>query len=128
MPIATITDPTERFDLKSLAGGFVVIRRMTWGEKLKRQEMLTKFHMNLGGKHESTSAEVDFLQEQVSMWEFANLIVEHNLEHREPNGTERLLNFKSKADISLLSPTVGEEIQQRIDELNSFEDNEDTKN
>lgn len=129
MPIASIVDPTQRFDLKSLSGGYVVIRRMTWGEKLKRQSMMTKFHMNLGDKRDkNSSAEVDILQEKVSLWEFQNLIVEHNLEHREVNGNVRELNFKNINDVNLLDPKIGEEIQSRIDELNAFEEDEEVKN
>jgi hypothetical protein len=129
LPIATIINPTEEFKLKSLEGGLVTIRRMTWGEKLKRQAMMTKFHMNLNSKKsEDSRAEIDILSEQVSMWEFMNLIVDHNLEHQDATGTVRKLNFKNAADVALLDPIIGEEIQMRIDELNAFEDSEEIKN
>lgn len=126
MAIATIVNANERFDLKSCPpDGYVVVRRMTYGEKLKRGSMMTKFRMEMGkNKSDSMNMDVDLDQEKVSMWEFANLIVEHNL----TDDTERPLNFKNMADISRLGPVVGEEIQTYIDKLNSFEEDDEVKN
>lgn len=126
MAVATIVNTTERFDLKSCPpDGYVVVRRMTYGEKLKRQSMMTKFKMEMGRKNSDTSVmDVDLDQEKVSIWEFQNLIVEHNL----TDENEKPLNFKNMADIARLGPVVGEEIQKRIDELNSFEEDEEVKN
>lgn len=127
MAIATITQTTETFKLKSCPpDGYVTIRRMTWGEKLKRQSMMTKYRMELDRttKDRDMSLDVDILQEKVSHWEFANLIVEHNL----TDENEQLLNFKNVADIDRLGPVVGEEIQRYIDELNTFEESVEVKN
>lgn len=125
MAIATITSTTERFDLKSCPpDGYVVVRRMTYGEKLKRQSMLTKFRMEMGNKKEDASMDIDLDQEKVTLWEFSNLIVEHNL----TDENEKPLNFRNAFDIQRLGPVVGEEIQKRIDELNSFEEDEYVKN
>lgn len=127
MAIATITQPTETFKLKSCPpDGYVTIRRMTWGEKLKRQSMMTKYRMEMtkNTKDQDMSLDVDILQEKVSQWEFSNLIVEHNL----TDETETPLNFKNIADIVRLGPVVGEEIQGYIDEVNSFEEKEEVKN
>lgn len=126
MAVATIVNTTERFELSSCPpDGYVVIRRMTYGEKLKRQSMMTKFRMEMGRKNtDAMNMDVDLDQEKVSMWEFANLIVEHNL----TDENEKPLNFKNMADIARLGPVVGEEIQKRIDELNSFEEDNEVKN
>lgn len=126
MAVATIVNTTERCDLKSCPpDGYVVIRRMTYGEKLKRQSMMTKFKMEMGrNKSDAMNMDVDLDQEKVSMWEFANLIVEHNL----TDENEKPLNFKNIADIARLGPVVGEEIQTQIDKLNSFEEDDDVKN
>lgn len=126
MAIATVVNATERFDLKSCPpDGYVVIRRMSYGEKLKRQSMMTKFRMEMGrNKSEAMNMDVDLDQEKVSMWEFSNLIVEHNLTDEH----ERQLNFKNMNDISRLGPVVGEEIQTYIDKLNSFEEDDEVKN
>jgi len=127
MAVATITQPTENFKLKSAPpDGYVTIRRMTWGEKLKRQSMMTKYRMEMAKttKDKDMALDVDIMQEKVSHWEFANLIVEHNLTHEK----ETALNFRNIADIDRLGPIVGEEIQKYIDEMNSFEEEEEVKN
>lgn len=126
MAVATIVNTSERFDLKSAPpDGFVVVRRMSYGEKLKRQGMMTKFRMEMGrNKSDTTNMDVDLDQEKVTIWEFQNLIVEHNL--TDENLTP--LNFKNVADIVRLGPVVGEEIQTYIDKLNSFEADDDVKN
>ncbi|MET0466945.1 MAG: hypothetical protein ABW007_27540 [Chitinophagaceae bacterium] len=128
MPIANLIKTDERFELKSLPEAYVIIRRMTWGEKLKRQGMMTKFSMSFEKGQKDSKAEVDFMQEQVTKWEFSNLIIEHNLEYQEAAGTVRPYNFKNVQDIVALDPVVGEEIQARIDEINSFEEDEEVKN
>lgn len=127
MAIATITQPTENFKLKSCPpDGFVTIRRMTWGEKLKRQSMMTQYRMEMttNSKDRDMALDVNILQEKVSLWEFQNLIVEHNL----TDADEKPLNFRNVADIVRLGPVVGEEIQKYIDEVNSFEETEEVKN
>lgn len=126
MAIATIVEANKRFDLKSAPpDGYVVIRRMTWGEKLKRQGMLTQMSMEIGRDNkDDIRAQFDMLQEKVSLWEFANLVIEHNL----TDSKEKLLNFKNYADTARLGPKVGEEIQKYIDEMNAFEDSDEVKN
>lgn len=125
MAIATIAQATETFNLKSCPpDGYVTIRRMTWGEKLHRQSMMTKYSMEVDTKSKDTQLDIAFLQAKVSHWEFQNLIVDHNLTDEVDNK----LNFKNMADIDRLGPVVGEEIQTYIDRLNSFEEDEEVKN
>ena len=126
MAVATVVTTTERFELKTAApDGYVVVRRMTWGEKLKRQGMMTNFRMEVGGgKSEDVAMDVNLFQEKVSMWEFSNLIIEHNL----TDDKLVALNFKNPVDVARLGPLVGEEIQKRIDEINAFEESDEVKN
>ena len=125
MAVATITQTTERFDLKSAPpDGYVVIRRMTWGEKLKRQGMMMSMNMQMNKKSDDMNVNMDMDQEKVAIWEFQNLIMEHNLTDEK----EVALNFKNIADIVRLGPVVGEEIQTKINEVNAFEENDDVKN
>lgn len=126
MPIATVTDESVKKELKSCPpDGFVVIRRMTFGESLKRREMMASIAMQMDGKKgEGNKMQMDILQEKTALWEFANLVLDHNL----TDAQERRLNFKLPADIMKIRGQVGDEIQQYINELNSFEDNEEIKN
>lgn len=126
MPVATVTSSTDRKELKSCPpDGFVVIRRMTYGESLKRKEMMASIAMQMDGKKgEGTKMQMDLLQEKTALWEFANLVVDHNLTDEK----ERKLNFKDPKDVMMIRGQVGDEIQMYINELNSFEDDDEVKN
>jgi hypothetical protein len=125
MVVATITSQTERFELKSLEGGYVVIRQMSYGEKLNRQTQMTSYQMQMSSKKtEDTKMDIEMHMEKVARWEFANLVTEHNL----TDASEKPLNFKNAADVDRLNPVVGEEIQVYINQLNAFEEDEDVKN
>lgn len=125
MVVATITNTTERFELKSLPGAFVVIRQMSYGEKLNRQSQMTSYQMQMSSKkNEDSKMDIEMHMEKVARWEFANLITDHNLTDEKENK----LNFKNVADVDRLNPVVGEEIQVYINQLNAFEDEDDVKN
>lgn len=118
MPKATVAKNTERFDLKTVPEGFVVVRRMSFGEKLERQDdMMTM-------KTEDKELSFSLLNKRATLKDFGNLVLEHNL----TDENDRPLNFKNAADVVALDPRVGEEIQTLIDQINSFEETTEVKN
>lgn len=122
MPIATVTKDTERKDLKSCPpDGFVVIKRMAYGQKLYRQALLGKatIHTQRGSK--DVAAEMELINEKVTLYEFKHCIVDHNLTDAEG----RKLDFNKPEDVKSLTGRVGEEINTYIGELNNFEDDEE---
>lgn len=119
MPRATVASQTEKFELKSLPEGYVVIRRMTYGEKLTRTDSM----MNMRTSTDDREMEIRLLSKKIAFQDFGALIMEHNL----TDENDKPLNFKNAADVERLDPVVGDEIGQLIDKLNSFEDNDDTK-
>lgn len=125
MPVAVVANTTQRFDLESLPEGYVVIRRMTYGESLKRQGISTRFLVsgNTGGSKEF-SGELDIQSEAIAMWDFANLVVEHNLTDVD----ERPLDFKKASDVAKLDGPIGDEIGKLIDTFNSVKESEEVKN
>lgn len=124
MPVATITETSERFDLKSLPGAYVVVKRMTYGQKLTRQQMAMKMQMRGNSKRDST-LDIEMMNRLTSLWSFANLIGEHNLTELMPDGSERPLNFANVADAEKIRSDVGEEIDTLIDKLNNFDEDAD---
>lgn len=124
MPVATITSDAERFDLKTLPGAYVVVRRMTYGESLKRTGMMTKFLVGGNPSSKDFSGEVEMNQEEVTLWDFANCVLEHNLTDEDG----KLLNFKNQFDVRRLDGRIGDEIGRYIDSVNSFEDKDEVKN
>lgn len=127
MPIATVIDSQQRFDLQTCPEGYVIIRRMTFGERLKRTSMMSKMTMEMPDRrsgNNNPTAEFEMFQEKVTAWEFSNLILEHNL--TDEKGT--LLNFKNVADVQRISSQIGDEISRRINEINDFEELPEVKN
>jgi len=75
MPRATIASETEKFELKTIPDGYVVIRRMTYGEKLNRTDDMVNLHAAM----DQEEVQIQMMSKRVAFQDFANLIVEHNL-------------------------------------------------
>lgn len=113
MPKAVASQDTERKDLKTLDEGYVVLRKMSYGEILHRRDLAAKIGRAAGG--DDVEFKLQFLA--VQQYEFSKCIVEHNLE-KDDAGT--LFNFKDAKDVALLDPVVGQEIETLIDGMNKL--------
>jgi hypothetical protein len=119
MPKATI-DPTsssKKVELKTLKGGAVTLRHLTYGEQIKKQQMAAKMTF-ASGNNQMQGGEFEFFQRKVAEFEFSTCIIEHNLEDAE--GV--LLNFANAATLDSLDPRVGEEIASHISSMNNYEE------
>jgi len=116
MPRATHNpDLTEQFDLDSLEGGFVTLRKMTYGERIKVREMSMKLSMQAtttAGMQQDL--DIEMTQLRVDEFEFAKSIVDHNLEDEEG----KKLNFQKPGVIGTLDPAIGTEIGVLIARFN----------
>lgn len=122
MPKATVNvSETERKELKSLAGAFVVLRRMTYGESVERRAMLKMSIQGGTGGKRTFQGEMAFASREIQLFEFAHCIVDHNLE----DDADRKLNLSNPVDFAQLDPRVGQEIEGLINDMNNFEDNEE---
>lgn len=124
MPVATTTgQATERFELATLPkteddeAGFVVLRRMAYGEYLQRREMASRMYWETQDGKEEMQGSMQLVNRAVVEMEFANCIVEHNLTDSDGN----LLNLKNAMFVRALDPRVGQEIGSLIDKMNKFE-------
>jgi hypothetical protein len=125
MPQATINfQKTERHDLKSCPEGFVELRRMSYGEKLSRQQMAMEMAMREGAKGQADDMVHKVTQTKVIEFEFANCIVDHNL----TDEADQQLDFKKPQSVHSLHPQIGEEISLLIDKMNTFEETDEAKN
>tara|TARA_Y100001947_G_C10056090_1_gene184325 strand:- start:54 stop:449 length:396 start_codon:yes stop_codon:yes gene_type:complete len=122
MPVATVNPDIsqQRYELKTCEGGFVVLRQLSYGEQIKKQQMAAKMTFEGQGRGFS-GGEFEFFQRKVTEFEFATCIVEHNLEDTE--GKE--LSFASSNTIDKLDPRVGSEIAHYISEMNDFQEEVD---
>lgn len=121
MPRATANiNETEKRELKSCPpDGFIVVRRLTYGEKLERRAMTS--HMKVeAGKGKDFAGEMQLVNERATLFDFQKCIMEHNLEDEDG----KLLNLGSAIDIRRLDPRIGEEIDTILGELNNFEEDE----
>jgi hypothetical protein len=122
MPVATTSQEGERHDLKSLPEAFVVVKRMTYGQKLRRLEMASKMSVDMNRKDKSVKGEMEMMQYKAALYDFRSCIVQHNLEKKVGEDL-KLLDFNNETDFLILDPRVGDEINQLLDKLNNFEDN-----
>lgn len=123
-PKATINvNDTEKHELKTCENGFVVLKRLSYGSKLKRQEMALKMSMEAqkGGRKDDVRTLIDTMQRASAEFDFKNCIVDHNLE----NDDGQPLDFRSGYTLDILDPRIGEEIGTLIDAMNNFEESDE---
>lgn len=123
MPRATVDlNDTRRVDLKTCPGGFVTLRRLSYGQKLQRQQLSMELSMTGDPKAKGKDAELGMrmTQERVAAFEFGNCIVDHNLEDDKGNK----LDFRQPLNVMRLDPRIGEEIDNHISDMNNFEDDQ----
>lgn len=121
MPQATVdVESTQKFDLKTLPEGFVVLRRMSYGQVLQRR-MFTKLEIESSGKSRDFRGEMAMTNVKVTAFEFQHCVVDHNLEDKDG----RKLDLTKPADFNKLDPRVGQEIEGYISEMNNFEEDEE---
>lgn len=120
MPVAVAnTNEVERIDLKSCPGGFVSLRRMTFGQSVRRRAMM-KLSLLSDAQDTGLAGEMAMASLEITHFEYTNCIVEHNLEKTE--GV--LLDFRSPVDVDSLDPRIGQEIELNINRMNNFDDKE----
>lgn len=121
MPKAvTSGSDTERYDLKSCPpDGFVVLRRLTYGEFLERRQMSSGMKVSASRSNDFEGL-LDLMNRKTTEYEFKNCIVDHNLE--DENGNQ--LDFRKATTLTRLDPRVGEEISTYISKMNQFEEDD----
>lgn len=124
MPRATVDQsPGDKVWLETCEGAFVVLKRMTYGQKQTRQQLAMRLSMSMEGNRQqrrrqgNMKTDIELLSLQSTMFDFKHCIVDHNLE----DDAGRTLNLSSEEDVKQLDPRIGEEISSLIDDLNNFE-------
>jgi len=134
MPRATSNSTeTTRHELKTIEGGFIEAKRLTYGEKLQRRAMVSGMKLTGDRKSKDFQGEMNLVNEQATVFDFQRCIVSHNLTKPNPaspedEATDLPLDFSKIADIRLLDPRAGEEIDTFLSELNNFEEEDDEGN
>jgi hypothetical protein len=118
MPKATVSVQPQYYELKSLEGGYVKLRRMTFGERLHRQDIAMTMSMQQDNRNRGQGKmEIKQAQTSVGQFEFSTCVVEHNLEKEDGQP----MNFRNGTDFHLLDGRIGEEISSYIEEMHDWE-------
>lgn len=128
MPIATGNlAATERHDLKSLPDGYVVLKRLSHGESMARRGFLSRAKVEGGARSSRDKklakgfvAELDLMNEQTTLYEWAHCIVDHNLTFMDVE-TERKLDFRIPEHVKMVDGRVAAEIDDLITDLNNYD-------
>jgi hypothetical protein len=117
MPRATV-NPSEstRFDLKTCPGGFVVLRRLPYGKYLDRQTEAMEIKAR-AQRGEDMSMELKMMGRKTTVIEFRECILEHNL----TDENEQPLNMHDPNVLDRLDGRIGQEIEDKLREMNVFE-------
>jgi hypothetical protein len=131
MPTVARTGQSVRCRLETAPpDGFVLLRKLSYGETLERQDMAMTPEANAdqnGGSNrgqrrrgETPQTTVRFRTsvQRVQEYEFSKCIVEHNL--TDENG--KIYDFSKPEDVDALDTQVGTEIAGLIDKLNEGAD------
>jgi len=121
MPRATVDlAQVIRKELKSVPGGYVDLRKLSYGQTLQRQSLVTMRMIRDAETKASdmVKSEINMANLEVTQFDFQHCIVDHNLEDEN----QRKLNLSSPHHLQALDPRVGQEIDKYIQELNNFDD------
>lgn len=116
MPIAIVSSAITRFDLKTLEGAFVELKRMSYGQILDRRAMMT-LSLETNNKSKDVRGELAMANRKVQEFEFQNCVVTHNLQ----NADETPMNLALVSQITILDPRVAQEIEKLISDMNNYE-------
>jgi hypothetical protein len=119
MPRATVdASSVTRFDLKSLEGAYVVMRKQTYGERQRRADIVTRVTMQAADTRGTPDVmHMDIRNLDVTLFDYRTSIHEHNLEDADG----RTLDFRRTEDLENLDPVVGDEIETLIRNMNRFD-------
>jgi hypothetical protein len=125
MPKAVATQEEHLLELKSVEGGFIKARRLSYGEKLQRRAMTSGLKLDIGSRKKGTdtTGEMQLITEESTLFDFKHCILDHNL-FKDEEETQKL-DLTNKMDLRMLDPRVGEEIDAFLSELNNFEEDEE---
>lgn len=115
MPRATVTLDAQEVQLKSCPGGWVKLRQLPYHEMLVRRDKAARYSMD---QSREGTLDIETLSANTRQMEFAQCIVEHNLEDDLGN----LLDFSNPNTLRVLDPRIGEEIGDAIDKLHQTEE------
>jgi hypothetical protein len=99
--------PSEAtYNLESIEGGWIKVRRFTHGERVDRLGMILV--MGISDDKEGGEAKID--HKAARLHDFDKAIIDHNL----GDGNGKKYDFSKQQDVFDIDPTIGDEIDDLI--------------
>lgn len=106
--------PREKtYDLESVEGGWVKLRRMNHGESNELAGLRVAFTIKGENEDEDSAASARTTIKLSRHYSFGKVILDHNLATKG-----RQYNFSKRADVDGLDPVIGDEVATLIDKHN----------
>lgn len=103
----------ETYELKSVEGGVVTLRRLNHGESNELTDLRLSLQLNTADDDEERETSAKTTIRLSRQYSFNKAIVDHNLAR---NGKK--FNLKKRRDVDELDPLIGDEIAELIDKHN----------
>jgi hypothetical protein len=117
MPKATVDMAPQMLSLKSVEGGSITVRPLSYGQKKARADIATRMYSEVDedqGKARDNRMYMDMLNRATTVYDFSHCILDHNLEDDQG----RQLNFGNEATLDVLDPRIGTEIENILAKIN----------
>jgi hypothetical protein len=114
MPRATVSTETQKYNLKSLEGGYIVARPLSYGQKKARADKSGQMYAEMQERGVGDRMYIETITTAATLYDFQHCIFDHNLE--DDDG--RKLDFNNAATLDVLDPHVGGEIEEILAKLN----------
>jgi len=121
MPRASVDPTIHHKELRTVPGGYVDLRVLSFHEMEMRKDIAGRMYREVSENDDEVSEEeamrayFEAMNVAVTTFEFRNMIVEHNL-YLDDEETQKI-DFRKPMHTWKLDPKVGEEISMLIDGL-----------
>jgi len=116
VPKAVVQTEAITYNLKSLPGGWVQLRPLTFGQLLKRREMASRMSAVSQGNKQPDKYTMEVILHQTNLFDFKHCIMDHNLFEDDDDLVK--FNFADPKAFEKLDPRIGSEIEFEISKLN----------
>jgi hypothetical protein len=116
IPRATVSLVPQTFDFKTCPGGWVKLRRMSYGELMNSQDLAYQVQMKQNEDTNDPEASLTLSRMVVEEFQIRTCVLDHNLE----DDRGRKLNFASPQDVHSLDANIGQELSGMVADIHDW--------
>jgi hypothetical protein len=117
MPRATVSMAPVTYNLLTCPGGWVKLRRMSYGELLTSQDMAYQVSVKESKDGGDPDMGVNVTQAKILEYQFKTCILDHNL----TNESDQKLRFDSAEAVHMLDSLIGQEINAQLEKMHRWD-------